>query len=244
MCTVQRKRARCDPSAVTGRASMLRISLKISFTAGAVASSRTADATVCRGQVRGWVGCPQIMGKIVRPVATKVMAMSAQNAAKSSCSAREAPIIALAAEMAAAGAPGSVRLFSLRQEFPGEWARFRAQQPAPGARAELAITLRPEHFPYWSQGRLGAVQRVDLVARSSRAAPPATLEVFSAASDQPNPARREQLTTGGFGPVLLGHYTGGATGLQLPASPLGEWKLYFEDNEVAEVMVAVGWQRA
>lgn len=149
-------------------------------------------------------------------------------------------------QMQAATAIGSVRLFSLRQEFPSEWARFKAQAPGPQARAELAFTLRPEHFPYWSQGRLGAVQRVDLVARSAAANPPATLEVFGAPTDQPQPARKDQLTTGdaSFGELAVGRYTGGPGGLQLPARPQGEWKLYFEDNALADVLVAVAWQRS
>ena len=35
-----------------------------------------ADTKVCRGQARGALGWPQIMGKMVRPVATNVIASS------------------------------------------------------------------------------------------------------------------------------------------------------------------------
>ena len=38
---------------------------------------------------------------------------------------------------------GSVRLFSIRQEFPSEWAKFLTQTPDADQRYELAITLGP-----------------------------------------------------------------------------------------------------
>jgi hypothetical protein len=156
---------------------------------------------------------------------------------------RRGAMDAVKAEMTAARALGSVRLFSLRQEFPGEWARFRAQPASAQARAELAITLRPEHFPYWSQGRLGPVQRVDVLVRSGKAAPPQTLQVFAAADDASS-TRKDQLAADpGFGGLLLGRYTGGASGLQLPGRPDGDWKLCFADNDLADVLVAVSWQR-
>ena len=44
-----------------------------------------------------------------------------------------------------AQAAGTVRLFSVRHEFPSEWARFLAQTPPGNERFELAFTVRPEH---------------------------------------------------------------------------------------------------
>ena len=38
-----------------------------------------------------------------------------------------------------AQAAGSVRLFSVRHEFPTEWAKFQSQTPAPDQRFELAL---------------------------------------------------------------------------------------------------------
>ena len=52
---------------------------------------------------------------------------------------------------------GSVRLFSMRHEFPSDWAKLKAATIAPpGALAPLTLTIRPEDYPYWSQGRLQA----------------------------------------------------------------------------------------
>ncbi len=80
---------------------------------------------------------------------------------------REAAITHLQDAINAAQAPGSLRLFSLRHEFPTAWAKFKGQTPVANQRVPLAITLRPEHYPFWSQGRLNSVARVDLLARSS-----------------------------------------------------------------------------
>jgi hypothetical protein len=56
-----------------------------------------------------------------------------------------------------AGTTGRVRMFSLRHEFPSEWAAFAAQGGAP---APLSLTLLPEHFPSWA----GPKVKVDSVA--------------------------------------------------------------------------------
>jgi hypothetical protein len=48
-----------------------------------------------------------------------------------------------------AAAAGSVRLLSVRHEFPTEWARFAATTLDAGTpEAPLAIVLRPEHYPF------------------------------------------------------------------------------------------------
>lgn len=63
----------------------------------------------------------------------------------------------LGEHIGAGGATGTVRLFSMRHDFPSEWARFRMSKPADGEQPTLTITLRPEHFPFWSTGRLGTL---------------------------------------------------------------------------------------
>jgi hypothetical protein len=55
--------------------------------------------------------------------------------------------------LAQAQAVGSLRLFSIRHEFPTAWAKFKnIQLSGATTRAELALTLRAEHYPFWSQG--------------------------------------------------------------------------------------------
>ncbi|GAB6057246.1 Tc toxin subunit A-related protein [Desulfonatronum parangueonense] len=78
---------------------------------------------------------------------------------------RNAAIANLIKAIDSAEAAGSVRLYSVRHEFPTEWAKFTTQTPSTDGRYELKLNLRPEHYPFWSQGRLGSVKRLSLFAR-------------------------------------------------------------------------------
>jgi Tc toxin complex TcA C-terminal TcB-binding domain len=60
---------------------------------------------------------------------------------------------------------GSIRLFSIRHEFPTEWAKFQNAKIEGDAPAELTLPLRPEHYPFWSQGNL-TIKRADLFIKT------------------------------------------------------------------------------
>ena len=69
----------------------------------------------------------------------------------------------------AAQATGSVRLFSIRHEFPTEWAMFKsAVISVASPTAALALNLLPQHYPFWAQGLLAAgavlVEQVEFFA--------------------------------------------------------------------------------
>ncbi|HVH43880.1 MAG TPA: hypothetical protein VM925_16115 [Labilithrix sp.] len=77
----------------------------------------------------------------------------------------------LLARIKKASTVGSARSFSLRHDFPGEWAKAKAT-PA-GQAAKLQLDLVAEHYPYWAKA-LGAdapakVYGVDLYARADAA---------------------------------------------------------------------------
>ncbi|CAG0995270.1 MAG: hypothetical protein OIN86_12735 [Candidatus Methanoperedens sp.] len=56
-----------------------------------------------------------------------------------------------------AQAARSVRLFSVRHEFPTEWARFTSVKIDGTTRtAGLSLTLLPQHYPFWAQGIVGS----------------------------------------------------------------------------------------
>ena len=64
---------------------------------------------------------------------------------------RKEAVAHLRERLAEAQTAGSVRLFSLRHEFPTEWARFQGTEGnGPFA---LSLTLTDAHFPYWTRGR-------------------------------------------------------------------------------------------
>jgi Tc toxin complex TcA C-terminal TcB-binding domain len=133
-----------------------------------------------------------------------------------------------------AQATGSVRLFSIRHDFPTEWARFQGQKPGNNQRFELALNLRTEHYPYWSQGRLKSVKHVDILARSTKT----SLDMFDKVDQNDATVKKDLLardTT--FGNLLLGKLTQ----IALPTNPVGEFQLFFDDNTMEDVWIAVTW---
>ncbi len=125
---------------------------------------------------------------------------------------------------------GSVRLFSMRHEFPSDWAKLKAATVAtPGSLAPLTFTIRPEHYPYWSKGRLQAVLGVMLYARSTK-----DLQVSDAADGTGN---TDSLSGND---ALGGLRSGSLKNIALPA-PTGPWAFYFNDNSMDDLWLAVAW---
>lgn len=144
----------------------------------------------------------------------------------------------VATTIEAAQAAGSVRLFSVRHEFPTEWAKFQGHTPGANQRFELALTLRKEHYPFWSQGRLDSVLRVDLLARSTKDPVPGSLDVFDKADKNDATGKNDTLAKEAALDNLL---VGKLTNIGLPSSPVGEVKFFFEDREISDLWVAVKW---
>jgi len=72
---------------------------------------------------------------------------------------RNRAIVNLTNQINAAQTVGSLRLFSLRHEFPTEWARFKGIKIGGAiSDAELILDIREEHFPYWSKDRLESIK--------------------------------------------------------------------------------------
>ncbi len=142
-----------------------------------------------------------------------------------------------------AKAAGSVRLFSVRDEFPNEWAKFQRQLPGPNQRFSLELEFRDEHYPYWSKGHLTSVTGLGVVARGSKAAAPATIDVFNKADK--SDARHDTLTKDTtMGNLFVGRLTGDGPppGVAVPEAPVGDIKLFFDDKELADLWIAVTWK--
>jgi hypothetical protein len=137
-----------------------------------------------------------------------------------------------------AQAAGSVRLFSVRHEFPDQWAKFRSQTPGPDQRAALTLNLRDEHYPFWSQGLTKSLNSVELLARSSKDPAPATLAVFDRAAGEPSAQTDTLATNAALGNLL----TGTMTNIALPA-PVGQFALFFEVNSLDDLWLALRWGR-
>jgi hypothetical protein len=134
-----------------------------------------------------------------------------------------------------AEAAGSVRLFSVRHEFPTEWARFRSAAPTPTAAAALVLPLRAEHYPFWSQGRLGAVRRVDLFAKTMR-----TVRVYDGLDPAAPTVRSDSIGPAAVGALLR---TGTLANVPLPPTPFGDFTLYLDDNSMDDLWLALAWGR-
>ena len=150
---------------------------------------------------------------------------------------RDAAMKAIKDAFADAQSVGSVRLFSVRNEFPSEWAKFQHLDSGANQRFELALDLRDEHYPLWAAGRLNGVTRLDIWARSSKDTVPASISVADKPLDDPS-AKTDTLPKDA---TLGGLLVGKLNNVQLPAKPVGQLKLYFEVNTLRDLWIAVTW---
>jgi hypothetical protein len=134
--------------------------------------------------------------------------------------------------VASARAVGTVRLFSIRHEFPTEWARFkRAGEDAPASVAELKLSLREEHYPLWSKGNLGGVSRVDAFAETS-----SDLAIYGKLDD----STQAVTLSGQVGKLRTGTLHPG----KIPfAKPTDALTLYLKPSAVANLWIAVNWHK-
>ncbi len=127
-------------------------------------------------------------------------------------------------------AAGSVRLFSVRHEFPAEWTKFKTLVPPPGDRYELKLTLRPEHSPFWAQDWLNCVSRIDLLVRSSQSNLTVINDAINGESVQ---LEKNDLR---LGDLLKGEFP-----MSDSQKPAGEFKLSFDSAELDDLWIAVSW---
>ena len=138
----------------------------------------------------------------------------------------------------AAQAIGSVRLFSVRHEFPSEWAKFQSQTPAASQRFELKINLRPEHYPFWSKDRLNGVTRVDILGQSTQKPVPGSVNVAEKLDKNDATAQKYPLSKdSALGNLLVGKLTN----IGLPTKPDQELKLFVDSNAFSDFWLAVTW---
>jgi hypothetical protein len=133
-----------------------------------------------------------------------------------------------------AQAAGSVRLFSIRHEFPTEWAKFTCSKDMP---AELTLNLREELYPFWSKGRLEAVKRADIFAKPNDKTKP-SIVIANKLKDDPAGTKKEDTLK--KDPTMKDLRIGKLTNIALPL-PIGKFTLYFDDNSMEELWLALTW---
>ena len=105
-------------------------------------------------------------------------------------------------------------------------------------RFELALNLRDGALPVLEPGRLNTVQRVDLLARSTKDPIPASLDVFDKVNDQPAAAKKDTLAKDpALGDLLIGELSN----IAVPTNPVGELKLFFDDKTMEDPWIAITW---
>jgi hypothetical protein len=143
-----------------------------------------------------------------------------------------------------------VRLFSIRHDFPTEWARFRS----PVGVNDLVLKYKPEHYPLWTRGAGPRTARgasaVDLASR-------VILFAGTSGDEGDLPARVRVRTTDANGRACEadlapdpaeGNLLIGSLNLTNPAAPTdrismdakGEWTLNL-NNSIDDLWIAVGW---
>jgi hypothetical protein len=134
-----------------------------------------------------------------------------------------------------ARAAGSVRLFSVRQEFSSEWAAFK-NGAAENNRFKLEVELDEKHYPYWSQGRLDEVKRIGVFASGLTG----SVDVFENKDDDAS----------AIGVLKKNATLGGIYGCQLEkvpsalGAPVGKLALYFKKNAMNDLWLSVTWGKA
>ena len=150
---------------------------------------------------------------------------------------KAAAVASLQSAIAKAHTVGSVCLFSLRHDFPSEWARFtNVTISAATPTAQVAIALRPEHYPFWAQGIVGSapVKRVQLFAEMS---PGKTSVTVSDAGGHSDTLARNALL-GGLLVGALAHIPLPAAVTDAAHPPL---TLRLDDNSMSDLWLAITW---
>lgn len=137
-----------------------------------------------------------------------------------------------------AQAAGSVRLFSVRHDFPSAWAAFKSiAVEGDTAVAKLTLNLEEEHYPFWGQNRIGqaTVKRAEIFAKTIK-----HVTVYERVIEEgvPDPAGRQDTIKGD-----LGNLQGGILTI-LPDAPIGEYTLYLDDNSMENLWLALTWGKA
>lgn len=137
---------------------------------------------------------------------------------------------------------GSICLFSVRHDFPSQWAKFRSTTIAAATpSAELQLTLVPELYPYWAQGIVGShpVKAVEFFAEMPPSSSTATININDQAAMSGN---NDTLARN---PLLNNLLTGNLNKIALPAAitdathpPL---TLYFDNNTMDDLWLAITW---
>jgi hypothetical protein len=138
---------------------------------------------------------------------------------------------------------GSICLFSVRHDFPSQWAKFQSVTiGATTPTAQLQLKLIAELYPFWAQGIMvgsNPVRAVQFFAQMDPANSATTVNI----NDKPDLSGKADTLVPD--PLLNNLFTGTLTNIALPAAisdathpPL---TLYFDNNTMDDLWLAITW---
>jgi len=141
---------------------------------------------------------------------------------------------------------GSVRLLSVRHEFPSAWTKFRSialGQAGSPPTAELQLALVPELYPFWAQNIIGSasVKAVEIIAEMLRGDKSVTVNVY----DKPDKTGNSDVLAAN--PSLGRLLSGSLTKIALPpavSDAAHRFTLYFDDNSMEDLWLAITWGKS
>jgi receptor-binding and translocation channel-forming TcA subunit of Tc toxin len=149
--------------------------------------------------------------------------------------------------IAEAQAAGSTRLFSARREFPTEWSKFKSVQISGATKAaELTLTWREEHYPFWSRGRVEVAKRVDLFAEVTEN----TKNEVGFSSELDNAGELDSTAKDKLvkAPALPGLLVGKLDKVPLPkpihSASEEKFTIFFDDNSMGDLWIALSWGKS
>jgi Tc toxin complex TcA C-terminal TcB-binding domain len=148
---------------------------------------------------------------------------------------RSRAVANLKTQIESAQAAGSVRLFSLRHEFPTEWAKFINVKIEGAIKvAALTLTLREEHYPFWSKGNLEVIKRADLFVDTKK--PVAIVYKADGTGGQDALVKDAAL-----GNLWAGKLANLPTSTKPVSTATEKFALYFKDNSMEDIWLAITW---
>jgi hypothetical protein len=146
----------------------------------------------------------------------------------------------LTAAIATATTVGSVRLFSLRHDFPTEWARFTASALSAEGVAPLTVPLRAEHYPYWAGAASPiALRHIEVYAASG------TTGALSIFDDAAATVKRVDLAVDNtLGGLLYGPLPAPPPAPQNLPDAVGAFTWYLNDTSITDLWLALTWGAA
>ena len=147
-----------------------------------------------------------------------------------------AAVANLIAKIEKAQTVGSVRLFSMRHEFPTEWAKFKSS--ATGTLASLSFNLFPQHFPFWAT-KLGfsiGIKGLQFFAETTN-----PVDFYDSANTAT--AKKDALTLDPALDLMTGSLVNVANPQVVdPANPPATpYTLYCDNNLMTDLWMAVTW---